>query len=223
MPVVVTNLNPDSTVTDSVFWTKTGAATLHECIAADNGDTSYVEANGPDGDLVRAGCADLPSPAKTVSLVRVRDVRKKTTADAGRSAFGFYHASLGSGDSGMQDSTTSYATYDFTANRPGGGSWSVAEVNALAVLLKTFDPDGGADAPVRHTHAYLEATWFYPPGGNIFFAFELLAPLLGGGLLVQPGLAGRVAGFLRAATGHRVLDPADFLRDIAAYRYPCSV
>lgn len=217
MPTVVTTHLPNGNVTDSAFWTKVGGS-LFSVIQTDDGDTSYVEANGPDGDFVLCDIQDINGLCKRIDQVKVVNVRKKLSADTGRTKFGVNHASLGDSVSAEQDSTTSYAAYNQVCARPGGGNWSNAEFNALRVKLMTFDPDGNPDAVVRHTKAVVEATWFYPMGGSVFF-FEVLLPVLGAVSGIMPRHVPGLVAYLTRKTGHRLVDrPEAVLADLRAAR-----
>ena len=102
-----------------------------------DGDTTYVESSTP-GDKDTYAYGDLASTSGTVYGVQIIPVVKKT--DAGARSIKTIARLSGTEVDGPERSLASGYTYlqDIRETKPGGGAWSIADVNNAEFGLKVF-------------------------------------------------------------------------------------
>jgi len=127
--------------------TATGDAAAHSVTGAnnhtalnDNLDTTYIRNN--TGTLLEddLNITDTALTSETIDSIDVRFRARSETTPAGEVAVGLRLSSTNSMATTQTAIPTSATDYTKTAiARPGGGSWVVADLNALQVVVQSND------------------------------------------------------------------------------------
>jgi hypothetical protein len=157
-----------SAVDTTSNWTNVGGADKVASVAADDGDTSYVQSNASNtleqGWVAAASTAVGASDAISQIVISARAQRSAVTnvSLSGRLGVGASFTSVTSGSTFNGSYQTISLTY---TTRPGGGSWTQSDVQGgLIVRLKNQASVAGTD--IRVTRLTLVITYTPAPVGR---------------------------------------------------------
>jgi hypothetical protein len=169
-----------------------GAATAWECIddAVADDNTTRIQHNNTTA--ARTTCT-IDATALTTETITSLDLwhRSAHNSSGGGDDFTWGVLRLGGTTSDLTQRTLSSAsnTYndyeDAAAARPGGGSWTVADLSTLEIGARAYETGAGA---ARVTQVYLEVN--YTAGGGDPEGSLIGGKLIRGGLLLH-GVLGR--------------------------------
>lgn len=209
-------------------WTLGAGSTKTNAVRPpDDDDTSYVtttDENSLDSYTVN----DKPGGLVSVNGVNAIVRAKRDNADpaaGGCNMFSAFGASVG-GSTGFT-TTTSYTTFTTTSiGRPGGGSWTVADIADSTLGIAFYRNEGnpsGTGNTIRVTTAYLQVDAVVAAGGFAFLLASLIPGLLGAHILLQeiPEIAREVSKRKTHIQAHEYLQTWRDLRDAKHTVYFC--
>jgi hypothetical protein len=182
MPLITLNPNANSGVYDA--WTLLGAAGTKQAALADTTDGNYIwhAANAAGFDTVKM--ESLPSTAVDINSVAGRWRLGRQAAGAGLRGL-FVNSSGGvavyaTGESFANAFPANWTNIGYTniPTAPGGGAWTVADVNDIEMGIGQ-DGSGGAGNRSHCTKMELRVDYVPAAGGFAFLIAQYILPLLG--------------------------------------------
>lgn len=130
--MAVETLRPNATTSHN--WPSLSGATAHQA-TSDDSDTTYIRnnTNVSQEDILELGSTSLTT--ETIDSINVRFRARSETSATGVIQCGVQlsgNETLGSERTSVPTSATNYE--DTALGRPGGGSWSVSDLNSLQVV-----------------------------------------------------------------------------------------
>ena len=147
---------------DGTFWSL-GGGTDGAVLNSDDGDTSYARCS-QTADIERYALSSLPASAGVVTNVDVtRWVATREGAVNRAARVGFYLAGSYSMGATRAINGVSYSIINSELGipKPGGGVWSVADINNSELVVETTNSP--ANSPIRITCVFVDVTWEVAP------------------------------------------------------------
>lgn len=188
-----TQLVPTANGTDTAWALGAGSSKWEAMSPPDDSDTSHVSTTSNS----RMGCAmsDLDVSAQSISThTLTRRTRKVSGTTSNINGFVLLGGSYTDG-SGVIDSTSYADRTDVDLARPGGGTWTPADINSAEAGVRRGG--GGADED-RCTTLKWDVFWLPAEGDFAAFAACKLPFIIGGGLLL--GEMGKLAALIHKLT-----------------------
>lgn len=206
---LLANANPGAGMDDG--WTLGAGANKQAAVQANDGDTSYIYDTGSSNTQTFL-MDDLPSYAKLVIGEPIVVLTARYFSGTSRNIKGrLKFPSAASADATAQAMTNSYASYAFTPGRPGGGSWSVADVNNVGAGCI----NGTGDADGRVTMIQMQVEYKTGGGNMAYLMAEFLGPVLGAALTLRD--LARVRLELARVTKSKLVPTEAELREFLAH------
>lgn len=146
---------------DSTAWPSLTGAATHWQATSDDSDSSYSRNNTGTPQENDYNLTNTALTSETITQIDVRVRARSETAATGQVTMGLRLSGTNSTASAHTSIPTSATNYtDTNIARPGGGSWSVSDLNSLQVVQIG---DGGANG-VRVFEVYVDVQ--YTAGGS---------------------------------------------------------
>jgi len=155
LTTVTETLTPDAAGdTDNGFWVLTGASDW-AAVATNDADTTYLAAGAVTANItlslsnITSGRNVVSANVSTIMVVRNTGFNtyfQPKIRLSGNETLGTQQQAVGG----------AYTTYVDALNRPGGGTWTTADLNSLQVGIEGANQING-----RVTHLYVNVTYIY--------------------------------------------------------------
>lgn len=165
-------------------WT-VGAGTRPSLINSDDGDTSYVAANGGTGVPVAEHYGLTALSGRPALISRVEQFTKVARAGGTNQIYSAFLSTPGGTRNIAQSASVVSGTYTLhnflhTFSKPGGGTWGVGDFVTVGQYEMAAEASDNAGASfVKWTYGYVEVDWSPEGGGFAFLVAQWLLPLLG--------------------------------------------
>ena len=197
-------------------WTLGAGASKLAAVQTNDGGTSFITST----IVADRNSFDMDNMPSAASAINGEPVHHGVMATSGSKNFKLYFKLSGTNADGVaQNATGTYTDYSDTPGRPGGGAWSVADVNAVMAGVQT---GGAGSGNITCTQIYAVVTYSVPSGGFAFLVASFLGPLIAIGIRDLPGIARAV--WARDRRWRHVIEPGEYLaalRDLREARWPC--
>jgi len=185
-------LRPDSTLTGQ-FTILAGLGT-HHSIVSDASDDTYL---GSDivGNREEYTFSNLPAEAATVqSINAVISARRETPSPNANTVTVYWKLGADQMSSNVSMTLSSFSVFSIGGiARPGGGSWSVADANALVggfQVLFVQAPYGDVNESIEVADMWFEVVWSPAAPPPVAYVSALISVPLATGLVAALSLSG---------------------------------
>ncbi|OFX02423.1 MAG: hypothetical protein A3E78_01970 [Alphaproteobacteria bacterium RIFCSPHIGHO2_12_FULL_63_12] len=209
-------LIPTANGADTAWSLGAGASKWQACITPDDADTTYILSTT---NLQRMSfvLGNLPAEAVAVRSHTLTRRARKAVGAAGDTVNSFLLLSGSYTHGSAVNPAGSYTDYESAdLARPGGGLWSVADVNAAEAGVR-YNGTGGDENRVTTLKWAVE--WSAEEGGWASFVGGIVGPVVGAALLLHD--IARLAAMIRQKThGRTIILPAEWPAMLAGMRHP---
>lgn len=161
-----------------------GAGTRPSLITSDDGDTSYVAANGATGAPVAEHYGLTALPGRPALISRVEQFAKVARGGGTNQIYSAF-LSDASGNrniaqsAGIGTGTYTLHSFDHSDSRPNGGVWGLGDFVAADQYEMALEASDNDTSFTKWTYGYVEVDWSPEGGGFAFLVAQWLLPLLG--------------------------------------------